>query len=144
VELGALTLGETPRIALELESLALPGAHWIRSEIELDRDAHASLEGTASAVLFGGDRLEIGVLLAPARQGRFAADLTVRALRGRAGTLVEGAPVRVHVRATVHAREVERVAGPSVGLGLARGLGLGAGAVLLFVSIAAWRARRAR
>jgi arylsulfatase A-like enzyme len=144
VELGTLTLGDTPRVVLSLESLALPGAHWMRTEVELDDDAHARLDGAAEGVLFGGDRVELGLRLEPVREGRFAADLTVRARRGRSGTLVEGAPVRVHVRATVRAASTSAPStGPSVVAGLARGLGLGVGLVLLLVSIAAWRARRA-
>jgi predicted RNA binding protein YcfA (HicA-like mRNA interferase family) len=145
VELGEVDVGATPRVLIELESLPLPGAHWVSTEVELDRDVRATLDGPARGVLFGGDRAELGVRLEPSREGRFAADLTVRALRGRSGTLVEGAPVRVHVRGTVRARlSAPRTAEPSVLVGLARGLGLGAAIVSFLVSVAAWRARRVR
>ena len=140
VDLGEVELGATPRVTLTLESLARPGAHWIRTEVELDGDAHATLEGASRAVLFSGDRRDLALRLAPVREGRFAADLTVRAARGRSGTMVEGAPVRVHVRGAVRSRAQTRE--PSVVPGLVRGLGLGAGVVLVVVSLAAWRARR--
>lgn len=142
VELGSLPLDGGPSVPLRLESLAIPGAHWMRVEIELDDDAHASIEGETGSVLFGGDATDVQLRLRPPHAGRFAADLTVRALRGRAGTMVEGAPVRIHVRATV--RDGPSPAQAPVVPGLARGLLCALLLVAALVSVVAWRSRRLR
>jgi hypothetical protein len=68
----------------------------------------------------------------------------VRATRGRTGTLVEGAPVRVHIRARVVAPSIAPVpSGSSAdGTQLARGLGAGLAVVSLVVIAIATRRRR--
>lgn len=138
VRAGNVPRGHELLAELELESLALPGAHWLEAEVELDEGVRAELGGTPRALLFGGDRQRITVRVDTSRIGRVAADLTVRARRGRSGAMVEGVPVRVHVRANV----VEPP--PPVvprGPGIARGLGLGLGLVTLVVAFFAWRRR---
>ncbi|MBX7196330.1 MAG: sulfatase-like hydrolase/transferase, partial [Sandaracinaceae bacterium] len=55
VRLGDVALGGEAVVALELESLPLPAAHWIEAEIEPDEGVRAELEGGARRALFAGD-----------------------------------------------------------------------------------------
>ncbi|MBN8611356.1 MAG: sulfatase-like hydrolase/transferase [Deltaproteobacteria bacterium] len=143
VRLGEIARDSGAAVELALHSV-LPDAHWMRVEVALDGRVRARLEGDPIAALFGGDETRRRVILDTSREGRYAADLTVRATRGRTGTLVEGAPVRVHIRARVVAPSLAAVpSGPSADAQLARGLGAGLAVVSLVVIAIAMRRRRA-
>ncbi len=144
---GAVPRGSELLAEIELESRPVLGGHWIETEVEIDEGVRGVLQGaggqgsgdqsSARQVLFPGDRHRVVVRLDTTRTGRFDADLTVRARRGRSGTIVEGAPVRVHFRA--HIVDAGASSG-AIGPGLARGLGLGLGIVALVIALFARRA----
>ncbi len=142
VRLGEIARGTETSVALELTSV-LEDAHWMRVEVALDQHTRARLEGAEDHVLFGGDTGSLRLVLDTSRDGRLEANVTVNATRGRTGTLVEGAPLRVHVGARIVASRAASVsAAVPVLPGLARGLGLGLALVSIVAIFAALRARR--
>lgn len=140
LDLGAIPEGATHRLVIELASAPIEGAHWMETDVVLDEGVRATLEGPAQAILFAGEQREVFAILDTSRVGRYRADLTIRARRGRTGAHVEGAPVRVHVRAEIVSRAGERTQSTDDAVFRALGILLVASALVAVLAVA----RRAR